>query len=121
VNAGDTFVLSAQGAHLCIVAAGPCQHGNILFVRVTSDHPSKDRTCILQPGDHPFIRHTSLIHYADAKVVDDRRLADAIRAGQVQMRTPVNAVVLRDIRCGFSASLHALPIHVNFVVGPCRC
>lgn len=118
---GDTFVLLAQGAHLRIVVAGPCQHGRILFVGVTSDAPAKDRTCTLDVGDHPFLHHTSLIHYGDAMIGESRQLLAAVPAGHIEVRESITPDLLLRIQQGFNQSMHAKPIHIDFINGRCRC
>jgi len=66
MDCGDTFLMPAPGGritpHLWIVITTPDPVTHLCgIVSVTTLRNSKDQTIILQPGDHPFIRHQSTI------------------------------------------------------------
>jgi hypothetical protein len=44
-------------------------------VSVTTKRPYSDTTGGLSAGDHPFIKHESVIHYADARILDLQRFS----------------------------------------------
>ncbi len=121
MKAGDTFFANVQGAHLTIVVAGPCPHGKVLYVKVTSDLRGIDHTCPIDPGDHPDIQHESFIHYGEADIGDATALDSAVTRRQVQMKEPVSREVLQRVAEGFSASEHARPRYEDFVQGRCSC
>jgi hypothetical protein len=122
LNAGDTFVANVPGAHLRIVVAGPCAHGNVLYVGVTSDPGDHDHTCLVQPKDHPAIHHDSFIHYGDAVIGSAAALDFAIvGTKQITGTQAVSAEVLRRIIEGFSGSEHARPRYEDFAQGKCSC
>ncbi len=43
--------------------------GTAVCVNVTSSYSHSDRTCILNVGDHAFIRHESVINFSDARQI----------------------------------------------------
>lgn len=79
---GDSFMLPKPGhetEHLWVLNTkpDPATHEAIM-VSVTTQRPHSDTTTILHVGDHPFVRKPSVIHYADARVVDTRLLAAVV-------------------------------------------
>jgi len=69
-NVGDTFLLPKPGGqveHLWIALEGENDGGEILCVNITTKREDSDSTVILQPGEHGFIKHESVVHYEDAR------------------------------------------------------
>lgn len=69
---GTAFLLhypeESSTLHLCIAITDP--YGDppgVLIVPVNSHKGQRDDSCILNEGDHPFIRHKSVVTYALAK------------------------------------------------------
>ena len=57
--------------HLWILITKPNPlNDSSIWVNVTTARPGSDRTTVLQPGDHPAIRHESVIFYRGASLVD---------------------------------------------------
>ncbi len=67
VNLGLTFEWrdSSGKEHLYVVISKPENHA-VLVVNITTQNRFSDTSCILQPGDHPFIRHESCIAWGRA-------------------------------------------------------
>lgn len=82
LNIGDAFLLSTppNDKHLFVVIA-PTQNGKYLCANVTSKHSNSDTSCVLQQGDHPFIRHDSVINYKKAREVDPVVIQNQINRG----------------------------------------
>jgi len=55
----------ADGYHLFITVNEKCDEGQHLLINVTSlrDGAKYDDTCILEAGEHPFIKHKSYVVY----------------------------------------------------------
>jgi hypothetical protein len=56
--------------HLWIVLTDP--HGDppeVVMVSLTTKRPGSDPTTVLEPGDHPFVKHETVVSYADARIV----------------------------------------------------
>jgi hypothetical protein len=89
MNVGDCFWLATQPTytrHLWIIIAE--MEGELLTVNISTSRPSCDRSCVLQPGDHPEITRESVVRYDFArtwraedlrKCVETRRLPLAAR------------------------------------------
>ena len=66
---GQTFLVLAEGGHLWVVVTPPFgPEGDFIMVNMTTLRSStRDRSCLLDVGDHPFIRHATAIFYGDAR------------------------------------------------------
>lgn len=81
LSCGDTFLIpkrSDQIEHLWIVITDPDVDGKAVCVNITTRQPYSDTTVILKRGDHPFIRHESVAHYPDARILDLNAVQDAL-------------------------------------------
>jgi hypothetical protein len=108
MHAGDTYLISFQHVgptpHLWILAFGPDTKGRIVLVSVTTLRRGKDQTVVLQPGDHPFVKHPSCVFYQDAIIASASHL-EAWIAGELATPTdPCPAELLKLVCDGFSAS-----------------
>jgi hypothetical protein len=81
ISCGDTLLPSpTQDAdhHLWVTLTEP--EGNppqVVLVNLTSFRLDADATVILTPGDHPFIRHKTVINYSDAKFASTQQIDQA--------------------------------------------
>ena len=103
LRCGDTFLAGDEGSeslHLHIVATPPNIDGEVLLLSVTTRQRFSDTTVILKPGDHPFIRHDSVIAYNYARVRLVRELEVSIQSKRDLMRTPLKTEVLKLVQEG---------------------
>lgn len=109
---GDAFLIidppSTGTNHLRIIVTDPDPVGEVLVVGVTTWKPDSDESCILNPGDHPFIRHLSRIAYERAHMCSVAVIETAIRNKSARTYEAVSPDVLRRIRDGALAT-DALP------------
>ena len=83
LTCGDTFLIPKRGEdieHLWIVITEPDADGNAVCVSVTAKRSYSDTTVVLSAGEHPFIKHESAIHYADARILDLEKVQAALDA-----------------------------------------
>jgi hypothetical protein len=105
MDAGATFVLAEEHQdiddHLWIVLSDPALDPNkVLLVSLTTHKPHKDQACLVQPSEHPWVRHPSCVAYDFARVVTLEALKQLRYSGKVQMREPLSpALLLRVRRC----------------------
>ena len=107
MNAGETFHSQSPSStrpHLYIVITDPDPIGNLVIVNVTSQGQSKDQSCVLNPGDHPFITRESVINYAEAIITNENTIQNGARGGVVQFDAAVTPKVLSKIQAGALAS-----------------
>ncbi len=66
-SAGDTFLFKAHSSphhHLCVTLCDPFGDPlKIIAVPLNTVILLTDRTVLLHPGDHPFIRHETAVNY----------------------------------------------------------
>jgi hypothetical protein len=107
-QAGDTFLLTGGHVptpHLWAILWGPAgPAGAYLAVHFTTLRPYSDRSCILDQGDHPFVRHPTSVAYRDVLRWTDERLTQLIADGIARPRQPLAPAVLERIRGSFFAS-----------------
>lgn len=65
---GDTFWAENVGdgvdTHLLIVISDPSKNPDqLVLVTLTTWETHKDDSCILEPGDHPFVKHLTCVKY----------------------------------------------------------
>jgi len=107
-RAGDTLLLTrATGTtpHLWVLLWGPAGGAKaFLAVYLTTLRPHSDRTCIITPGEHPFIQHDTAVAYNAAQRWTEEKLEQEIRAGTAKPRQPVSSELLERLRQGLLAS-----------------
>ncbi len=84
-----------------------------------------DRTCILQPGDHPFIQHESFVWYARTELHSVANLQQRLDAGTspiqewcIKPHEAFEPAVLDRIVAGVSTSIHTPEKVLLFVAPP---
>ena len=78
MKTGDTFVLRLPNKipHLWIIISDPNPNNEIVIVNVTTSDLSMDNACIIKHGDHPFIKHESVIAYYHALLMSVDKIAE---------------------------------------------
>jgi hypothetical protein len=103
MEAGDTFKYG-RGGHLWVVVSDPAANpGRVVIVSMTTDR-GIDPSCILEPGDHPFIRHRTSMRYDLARLVTDANLERNLASNTIRLQKPVSQGVLDRIRQGAAAA-----------------
>jgi hypothetical protein len=110
MRAGDTFTFAPRvtDRHLWMVISDPETYPDdlVVIVSFTSHDLTKDPACVLDLGDHPFIRHETSVAYRRARYVPNRVLDMAAARGDVIPNTPLTPEVLHRVRQGAGNSLH---------------
>jgi hypothetical protein len=93
VKLGDTFRFddsSEDGGHLFVVISDPqIQPDKVLVTSVTTLHEGvRDRSCVIEAGEHPQIRRRSCMFYDDTYLTTARRLAQFAAWGDVVVHEP---------------------------------
>jgi hypothetical protein len=106
--AGDTLHFAGgdvPSSHLWVILWGPAGPAEAyLVVMLTTLRPHSDRSCILVPGDHPFLRHETALAYGNVRRYTAAALAGLLAEGVARRREPVSPAVLARMRAGFLAS-----------------
>lgn len=105
---GDSVLLPKPGQdipHLWVILTEPEPGtGRAVIVNLTTKRPHSDVTVVLQPGDHPFVQHETVVNYSDARMVETRRLEAAILSGLCRRHQSLDARILKRIQDGLLKS-----------------
>jgi hypothetical protein len=101
MDAGTTFLRADADKHLWIVLSDPTKDpDNVLLVNLTTLDEHKERACVLNRGDHPWIRHESCVNYGDSVVTSLAKLNAALVGGALRVQAPMAPEILRKVRNG---------------------
>lgn len=103
IKIGNTFLapLPDDGFHLCIVISDPdISRKQLLIVPAMTYDDWSDASCILTPGDHPFIQHRPYINYRSTIMTYAAKVENSIDSGIYSEHDPVNQEVLQRILYG---------------------
>lgn len=99
MEAGDTFRYGPSG-HLWVVVSDPAiDPDHVVIINMTTDR-GVDRSCILNPGDHPFVAHPTCMRYDMARMVSNTDLERHVSSNAIRLQESVSADVLERIRQG---------------------
>lgn len=94
---------------IAIEADGPADF--VIMVSVCSlvqDVPH-DPACVLNVGDHEFIRHPSYVYYRMMTAVSVEELERQVAAGMIDVRAPASEDLFNLVVAGLFMSRHARP------------
>ncbi len=75
--------------------------------------PCPDQTCLLAPGDHPFIVRPSYLAYSQCRSEPASKLVAGVRSGEFQHKEQVSEDVFQRIVTGLMASPRSKPFAQN--------
>jgi len=108
---GDTFYCPTPNndtPHLWIVLTDANADNKAVCVNLTTRQSDSDCTTICQCGEHPYIKHESVINYRAAKWLDlteiDRALTGGIKSMPFSKLDACTAAFLLRVRCGLIKS-----------------
>ena len=119
MKAGDTFTLKDKSvdSHLWVIVSDPAVDAErVLFVSMTTYDVTKEKVCLLDVGDHPFVKHRTCIAYDFAKVAPVHALITLRDQGHLSMGQPVSDELLERIRQGISLSRRINVEHVMLMI-----
>ena len=104
---GHAFIFyGSLDDHLWVVISDPLLDAAqpVVIVSLTSYRDDKDQTCILQPGEHPFIVKPTLVYYEDAREIPNAHLEGLANEGKLVRQDNVTPQLLGKIRKGAAES-----------------
>jgi hypothetical protein len=108
---GDTFLLpksSDDPEHLWVVVTPPDPGGKAVCVNITTAYPYSERTTLIQAGEHPFVKHESVVRYSDAKLLDLNLVQKALDCHQTtyiaKQHQPCSSPLLKKVQEGLLKS-----------------
>lgn len=106
--------------HLFVVLSDPfdCPDGEkyLLLVGLSSvpEIGNYDNSCILRPGDHPFIKHDSFVFYSKARIENAGKILRGVREGKLAPYETVSPEVFEKICQGVVSSPFTPPWFLRY-------
>jgi hypothetical protein len=108
LRGGDAFLARDPSGekHLWVIISGSGERPDdpALIVNLSTWHSGRDKACILEPGDHPFVKHKTYVNYRHARRTTTQKLEQALALGLFVPHHRVSAHVLRMMREGAAKS-----------------
>ncbi|MEK6664015.1 MAG: hypothetical protein AABY73_09150 [Pseudomonadota bacterium] len=88
----------------------------VLLVGIATRNPNfqHDPTCILYPGDHPFINRESYVNYRLARIEDADKLAAGVKNGIFVPQGTIDTAIFARVCQGLLNSRHTTPKVLRF-------
>ena len=120
IRAGASLLLAEPPLykpHLWFVLTHPLgKPPRVVSVMLRSVARFTDSTLILRPGDHPFVRPDSAVHYSTARWLNVSAILRAVRDGRCHLKEDMTDELLRRVRSGLLES----PFTVNALRDRCK-
>ena len=100
MRAGDCFLIGGHGLtpHLWLVLTDPSgDPAQVLIASCTSRRPWSDETILLDRGDHPFIRHETVLAYTEIRIVESRVIEFQLARGRITREARMRDAVLERV------------------------
>lgn len=119
--AGSSFWVSQAEPHLWFIISEPQQYpeevviANVTTARDSVFAPKNDRSCVVQPGEHPFVTSLSYVYYAGARMTSVGHLKSRFHRGDLHPHEPASAELLLRMRKGALES-HFIPFECGMAI-----
>jgi len=98
---GDAFVIG-DGGHLWIVCSVSDRDRSIVILNLTTWRAGCDENCVINPGEHSFVKHRSVVSY------EHGRIATLVQQDKLRSiassRAPATDALVSKIQVGAIAS-----------------
>jgi hypothetical protein len=107
--------------HLFILLTDPVVNPDdgkqsVILTSLSSLDPAlpHDPTCILSPGDHPFVTRASFVNYRYSRIMEGQKILNGVKSGLFVPMDPMDANVFARICKGLSDSRNTVPKIMRF-------
>ena len=105
---GNTFINKSQPnlpEHLWMIISYVKQPLNeVVIVNFTTFDNKKDSSCVLDKGEHPFVKHRTSVNYYEARIVSSEKLTQLESYGLITRKEDLDDEVLAKILEGAATS-----------------
>ena len=85
--------------HLRIVITDPDNDQNQVVVSVTTlKYQYQDKSCLIQPGEHPFIDSLSIVDFKRTRIMSYLQIFNGIRQGLLIRKEDISDELLKKIQ-----------------------
>jgi hypothetical protein len=98
MECGDAFMLDDDDEtkeHLHVVLTKPTLRGEVVTAAICTRYRWSETLVCLDVGDHPFIRHASVVAYRHATIRKCATIEEAIARGYARSKERVSAQLLK--------------------------
>lgn len=97
-SAGSSFILCG---HLWVIISDPFgTPEQVIIANLTSKKPTSDTTVVLSDGDHNFIKHDTVVNYADSRIEPSEYIETRIHDRDFELRDNFRSETLHIIQQG---------------------
>lgn len=102
--AGTAFLATdprSRREHLWVVLSDPkIGRDRVLIANITSLDKYKERACVVQRGEHPWVTHDSCVFYEESRITSLDNLYLGKDKGLFKLADPVTPALLKRMRDG---------------------
>ena len=103
MKGGDTIIVALPNASVdsqlwSVISDPEIDQDNIVIVNMTSWRSDKDQACVLDVGDHCYVKHRTCINYEDAKIQSAANLEALLSSGKIAPHVTCSEELLVRIR-----------------------
>ncbi len=94
--------------HLRIIITSPDRYNQVLVVSVTSLRiltEDRYKECIIKKGEHPFIKHDSLVDFSRIQLLNEELLEQRLEKGWIIKKEDVSSELLLKIQKACASSI----------------
>lgn len=102
VGTGSFSRQSTKHLHFCL--REPDTASKVLLLPIGTTRPNCDRTCVLQVGDHTFIRMESIALYGRVRLWNYGPMKAAMRRGEIERTEPASEDLFAKLCAGLRVS-----------------
>lgn len=116
---GTLLIPSGEGSHLFAVITDVCASGNHLLVTFSTvrENRAHDATCIVEAGEHAFLRNKSFISYRHTQVMDAARIGRLVDARTYTAKDDITDALLERLRAGVATSDYTPRFAIDYFNG----
>ncbi len=108
---GTILIPSGSSDHLHFICSDPVFYPElsrdcVLMVNISTIKPDLhfDQTCILDAGDHPFVKHPSFVYYKKSDIFGADSISRNVADGTFSAHQECGDLVFEKILAGFNTS-----------------
>ncbi|PTP23814.1 hypothetical protein CWO07_22730 [Vibrio splendidus] len=108
---GTVLIPTGPVKHLHFICNDPVYHAGldrecVLVVNITTadDDEDYDKTCILDVGDHPFVKHKSYVFYKESEILVADNITRNVAEGNFAVHDPCSDIAFKRVVDGFDIS-----------------
>jgi hypothetical protein len=103
MDCGDAFMIDDEDEakeHLQVVLTKPTALGEVITVPICTRYRWSETLVCVEPGEHPFIQHSSVVSYRHARIRKCAAIDRAIENGKARSKKRVSENLLTRMQKG---------------------